>query len=141
MHTTSRQEYLGRIETLGQFCSAARAEETVRLVLACLKRGLGEDSARFAELLCAPARELWDEATDDGLDGDGEDCISVAQKAGNYPYRAAAERAFEVIFASLREGADEGQKAEMARLLPPRLVPVFEKSKGCALDGSAGDFL
>lgn len=138
---TSRQEYLRRIETLGQFCSAERAEETVRLVMACLKRGLADDSARFAELLSGPARQLWDEAAADGLDADGEDCISVAQKAGNYPYRAAAERAFEVIFASLREGADDEQKAEMAMLLPPLLVPVFEKSKSCALDGSAGDFL
>lgn len=113
----------------------------MRLVMACLKRGLADDSARFAELLSGPARQLWDEAAADGLDADGEDCISVAQKAGNYPYRAAAEKAFEVIFASLREGADDEQKAEMAMLLPPLLVPVFEKSKSCALDGSAGDFL
>ncbi|MGD2079589.1 MAG: hypothetical protein PVJ36_00475 [Nitrospirota bacterium] len=137
----SRQEYLTRIETLGQFCDAARAEQTVRLVFACLKRALGDGGARFGGLLSGPARELWDEAVGEGLGGDGEDCITVAQRAGNYPYRAAAEKAFEVIFASLREGADEEQQAEMASLLPQRLLPVFEKSKSCALDGSAGDFL
>jgi uncharacterized protein (DUF2267 family) len=141
MHMMSRQEYLNRIETLGQFCSTVRAEETVRLVFACLKRILGDDSNEFAELISGPAREFWDEVTEDGLNAEEEDCISVAQMAGNYPYRAAAEKAFEVIFASLREYSDEEQKAEMARLLPQSLLLLFEKSKSCALDGSAGDFL
>lgn len=137
----SRQEYLRRIEILGQFCNTGRAEETVHVVLACLKRGLGDNSKRFARLISGPAREFWDEATENDLNGEGEDCISIAQRAGNYPYRAAAEKAFEVIFASLRENSDEEQKAEMVKLLPPGLLHIFEKSKSCALDGSAGDFL
>ncbi|NOY65566.1 MAG: DUF2267 domain-containing protein [Nitrospirae bacterium] len=138
----SRKDYFDRVMVLGQYCYPERAEEAVLLVLSCLKHLLSEEAARgIKEMLPEPVRGLWEEAVfNNNYDEDEVDCITLAKRLGNYPYRAAAERAFEVVFASIRELTDE-QRREAIKTLPLTVQPLFERAKSCAIDGSAEDFL
>lgn len=126
---------------LGQYCYPERAEETIRLVFSCLKCVLPvEASRRILELLPEPVRSIWDSTTPERELADG-DCITLAKELGGYPYRAAAEKAFEVVFASIRENMDDVMIGEIMDLLLSPLKILFVRSKSCALDGSAEDFL
>lgn len=130
-----------RVTVLGQYCYPERAEETIRLVLSCLKSVLpAEAGRRITELLPEPVKSIWDDTISGGELTDG-DCVALAKGIGGYPYRAAAEKAFEVVFASIREIIDEVKIGEMMALLPAPLQTLFVRSKSCALDGSAEDFL
>lgn len=127
---------------LGQYCYPERAEKTAMTVFSSLKNALsGEDARKFFDLLPEPVSGLWRNASPEGMGDDGPDCIASAQRAGDYPYRAAAERAFEAVFASIREIVDDERKKWIHNMLPPSVRPLFERSKACALDGSAEDFL
>lgn len=139
----TREEYIKRVTILGRYCYPERGEETARIVFSCLKETLSGESLRaVSELLPGPVKGLWQEAPFDGrASGNAEDCISLAKERGKYPYRAAAERAFEVIFASLGESLGDDGKIRMADALPPPLRVLFERSRSCALDGAAEDFL
>ncbi|GAB4406671.1 MAG: hypothetical protein OHK0032_01740 [Thermodesulfovibrionales bacterium] len=126
---------------LGQYCSPQRGEDTALLVFSCLKRALSKESNQnIFELLQEPVKSLWENASLNGTSDDA-DCITLAKRMGNYPYRAAAEKAFEVIFASIREIMDDNANDKIISFLPPPLKVIFERSRSCALDGSAGDFL
>jgi len=85
-------------------------------------------------------RSIWDSTTPERELADG-DCITLAKELGGYPYRAAAEKAFEVVFASIRENMDDVMIGEIMDLLLSPLKILFVRSKSCALDGSAEDFL
>ena len=139
----SRKDYFGRVMVLGQYCYPERAEETVSLVLSCLKQMLPQEAVQgIREMLPEPVRGLWEEAVfNNNYDEDEKDCITLAKRLGNYPYRAAAERAFEVVFASIREITDEQRREAIKALLPQTVQPLFERAKSCAIDGSAEDFL
>ena len=137
----SKEAYLRRVTVLGQYCYPERAEETIRLVFSCLKCALpAEASWRILELLPEPAKGIW-ESTTPGRELTQGDCVALARELGGYPYRAAAEKAFEVIFASIREMMDEVKIGEIMDLLPSPLKMLVVRSKSCALDGSAEDFL
>ncbi len=137
----SKEAYLHRVTVLGQYCYPERAEETIRLVFSCVKCVLsGEAGRRILEFLPEPVRSVWDD-TIPGRELTDGDCITLAKKMGGYPYRAAAEKAFEVVFASIRELMDDVKVSEMMDLLPSSLKILFVRSKSCALDGSAEDFL
>ena len=126
---------------LGQYCYPERAEETILLVSLCLKCALpGEASRKILDLLPEPVRSIW-ESTTPGRELTNGDCVTLAKELGGYPYRAAAEKAFEVVFASIREIMDDVKIGELMDLLPPPLTILFVRSKSCALDGSAEDFL
>ncbi len=139
----SKEDYYKRVMILGQYCYPERAEETTSLVMASLKSVLPEGPVRdIRELLPEPLRGLWEDASLSGKVDEGEtDCITLAKNLGNYPYRAAAERAFEVILASIREAVDDKSVEKIREMLPLSVRPIFEKAKSCAVDGSAGDFL
>ncbi len=140
----SRKDYFDRVMVLGQYCYPQRAEETVWLVLSCLKQMLSEEAVQgIKEMLPEPVRGLWDEAPllNNNYAEDEKDCITLAKRLGNYPYRAAAERAFEVVFASIRELTDERSREAIKGLLPLTVQPLFERARSCAIDGSAEDFL
>lgn len=126
---------------LGQYCYPERAEETIRLVSSCLKCVLPmEASRRILDLLPEPVRSIW-ESTTPGRELTNGDCVTLAKELGGYPYRAAAEKAFEVVFASIREIMDDVKIGEIMDLLPSPLKILVVRSKSCALDGSAEDFL
>ena len=126
---------------LGQYCYPERAEETIRLVSSCLKcvLPLGA-SRRILDLLPEPVRSIW-ESTAPGRELTTGDCVTLAKELGGYPYRAAAEKAFEVVFASIREIMDDVKIGEIMDLLPSAMKILVVRSKSCALDGSAEDFL
>jgi hypothetical protein len=129
------------VTVLGQYCYPERAEETIRLVSSCLKSALPvEAGRRIHELLPDPVRSMWESATP-GRELTNGDCVTLAKELGGYPYRAAAEKAFEVVFASIREITDDVTIGEIMDLLPPPLKIIVVRSKSCALDGSAEDFL
>jgi len=137
----SREEYIKRVTVLGQYLSPERGRATALLVFSCLKGALSaEDAQGIYELLPEPVRYLWKEAPSSG-GSDNTDCITLAKKVGDYPYRAAAERAFEVIFASIGEIIDGDTKDRLIGRLPSQLKVIFERSRACVLDGSPGDFL
>lgn len=137
----TKEEYINRVTVLGRYCYPRRGEEAALVVFSCLKRVLSEEDIQYMSgLLPCPVRRLWEEAEFAGGPGE-EDCITLAMRLGNYPYRAAAEKAVEVIFASLREIVDAGGREKIKDLLPLSLQVVFERSRSCALDGSAEDFL
>ncbi len=137
----SQEDYLRRVTVLGQYCYPERAEETIRLVFSCLKCVLPvEASRRILEVLPEPVRRIWD-STIPGRELTHGDCVTLAKEMGGYPYRAAAEKAFEVVFASIREIIDDVRIREIMDLLPSPLKALFVRSKSCALDGSAEDFL
>ncbi len=137
----TREGYIKRIMVLGQYCSPQRGEETALLVFFCLKKVLSKESYQnIFELLPEPVKSFWENASLNGT-SDDVDCITLAKRMGNYPYRAAAEKAFEVIFASIREIIDDDKKMKLMDFLPSPLKVIFERSKSCAFDGSAGDFL
>lgn len=141
MAAISKENFLRRVTVLGQYCYPERAEETIRLVSSCLKCTLPvESSRRILDLLPEPMRSIWQSSTPlrEIIHGD---CVALAKEVGGYPYRAATEKAFEVVFASIREIVDEARMREIMDLLPPPLKALFERSKSCALDGSAQDFL
>lgn len=138
----TREEYVKRVTVLGHYCYPERAEETAHIVFSCLKKALSEESSQsILEFLPEPVNSLWKEATLNGKAFDDADCITLAKEMGNYPYRAAAENAFEVIFASIREIIEDDKKINLMDLLPLPLRLIFERSKSCSLDGSAEDFL
>lgn len=138
----SKEEYIKRVTVLGNYCYPDRAEETALIVFSCLKKNLSaEGNQRIQEFLPEPLNSLWKEARLDGKAFNDSDCISLAKEIGNYPYRSAAEKAFEVIFASIREIIEDDKKEKMMELLPLTLRIIFERSKSCALDGSAEEFL
>ncbi len=137
----SREEYIKRVTVLGQYLSPERGKATALLIFSCLKGTLSAEEAQsIYELLPEPVRYLWKEAPSNGRSGN-TDCVALAKKVGNYPYRAAAERAFEVVFASIGEIIDDNTKDKLIGRLPSQLKVIFERSRTCALDGSVGDFL
>ncbi|MCL5024569.1 MAG: DUF2267 domain-containing protein [Nitrospirae bacterium] len=137
----SKEAYLRRVTVLGQYCYPERAEETLRLVFSCLKGVLPvETGRRILEFLPEPVRSIWDDTIPGKQLTDG-DCVTLAKETGGYPYRAAAEKAFEVVFASIRELVDDVKVRGIMDLLPSPLEILFVRSKSCALDGSAEDFL
>lgn len=137
----SKEAYISRVAVLGQYCYDQRAEETLRQVFSCLKSALPAESGRkILELLPEPVRSIWDSVTPGKEIADG-DCVDLLKELGGYSYRAAAEKAFEVVFASIREIVGDVQIGEIMELLPPPLETLFVRSKSCALDGSAADFL
>ena len=137
----SKEEYLRRVTVLGQYCYPERAEENIRLVFSCLKCVLPvEASRRILEVLPEPVRSIWESTTLRREITHG-DSVTLAKEMGGYPYRAAAEKAFEVVFASIREIIDDVKIREIMDLLPSPLKIPFVRSKSCALDGSAEDFL
>ena len=137
----SKEAYLRRVTVLGQYCYPERAEETIRLVFSCVKCVLSvEAGRRILELLPEPVRSIWDSTIPKRELANG-DCITLAKEMGGYPYRAAAEKAFEVVFASMREIMDDVKIGEMMDVLPSPLKMLVIRSKSCALDGSAEDFL
>ena len=137
----SKEAYLRRVNVLGQYCYPERAEETIRLVCSCLKSALtAEAGRRILDLLPEPVRSIW-ESTVSATESSNVDCIALAKERGGYPYRAAAEKAFEVVFASIREMMDDAGIGEITDLLPPPLKMLVIRSTSCALDGSAEDFL
>lgn len=137
----SQEDYLRRVTVLGQYCYPERAEETIRLVFSCLKCVLPvEASRRILEVLPEPARSIWESTTLRREITHG-DSVTLAKEMGGYPYRAAAEKAFEVVFASIREIIDDVKIGEIMDLLPSALKILVVRSKSCALDGSAEDFL
>jgi hypothetical protein len=99
-----------------------------------------EASRRILDLLPEPVRSIW-ESTTPGRELTRSDCVTLAKELGGYPYRAAAEKAFEVVFASIREIMDDVKIGEIMDLLPSPLKILVVRSKSCALDGSAEDFL
>lgn len=137
----SRESYLTRVAVLGRYCYPERSEETALTVFSSLKCILPEGiNQSIFELLPEPVKTLWKDAPVNGISSDA-DCITIAKERGNYPYRAAAEKAFEVVFASIREILDDDKKNRFISLLPLHLRETFERSKSCILDGSAEDFL
>lgn len=137
----SKEAYLSRVTVLGQYCYPERAEETIRLVFSCVKRVLSvEAGGKIPEFLPEPVRSIWDD-TIPGRELPDGDCVTLVKEMGGYPYRAAAEKAIEVVFASIRELIDEAKVSELMDLLPEPLKVLFVHSKSCALDGSAADFL
>lgn len=138
---TAKEGYLQRVTVLGRYCYQERAEETLRIVLSCLKCALPVEADRkiFA-VLPEPVSSMWESTTSAGP-SPHDDCVAMAKELGGYPYRAAAEKAFEVIFASLREIMDEVKIGEMMEFLPSPLKILFVRSQSCALDRSAEDFL
>lgn len=137
----SKEDYLKRVTTLGCYCYHERAGETAAIVFASLKKTLSEEKMQdIIRLLPEPVKGLCMEADFKGP-LNGTDCITIAKEMGDYPYRAAAEKAFEVIFASIREIIDDDKKIKISNLLPLPLRQIFEGSKSCVLDGSPGDFL
>ena len=137
----SKEDYLRRVAVLGQYCYPERAEETIRLIFSCLKCVLPvEASRRILEVLPEPVRSIWESTTLRREITHG-DSVTLAKEMGGYPYRAAAEKAFEVVFASIREIIDDVNIGEIMDLLPSPLKALFVRSKSCALDGSAEDFL
>lgn len=137
----SREDYIKRVTVLGQYCYPKRGEETALTVFSCLKKVLPDESVQdILELLPEPVKGLWEDSPSNGIFRN-VDCITLAKELGNYPYRAAAEKAFEVVFASIREILDHDKKTNLINLLPLYLREIFECSKSCALDGSPEDFL
>lgn len=137
----SQEDYLRRVTVLGQYCYPERAEETIRLVFSCLKCVLPvEASRRILEVLPEPVRSIWESTTLRREITHG-DSVTLAKEMGGYPYRAAAEKAFEVVFASIREIIDDVKIGEIMDLLPSARKILVVRSKSCALDGSAEDFL
>lgn len=137
----TKERYIRRIMVLGQYCYPRRAEETALLVFSCLKKAISKKNHQeIFKLLPEPAKSFWENASFNGTSED-TDCIMMAKRIGNYPYRAAAEKAFEVIFASIREIMDDNANERIMGLLPPPLKVIFDRSRSCVLDGSAGDFL
>lgn len=141
MDALTLEDYLGRVAVLGRLAYSQRAREAAGVVFSCVKENLrDEDLSAVRTLLPEPVRELWDEAAQAASESRG-DCIARVQEAGGYPYRAAAERAVEVIFASLREVLGEAEKKAFRDRLPGRLRELFDRASTCSLDGSAEDFL
>ena len=137
----TNEDYIKRVTILGQYCYPERGEATVLIVFSCLKKTLAEESNLIVtDLLPEPVKSLWKGASINGRVND-KDCITLAIEIGNYPYRAAAERAFEIVFASIREIIDDKEKIKILELLPLYLKAIFERSRSCALDWSAEDFL
>jgi uncharacterized protein (DUF2267 family) len=128
---------------LGRYCFFERAEETAIIVFSCLKKVIPEKNIKhiFA-LLPEPVKSIWESAIFKGtVEKDMSDCITLAKEKGNYPYRAAAERAFEFIFASIREIVDDDKKRKIKELLPSSVQDIFERSRSCTFDSSAEEFL
>lgn len=137
----SREGYITRVAVLGRYCYPERGKETALIVFSSLKCVLPvEIIYNIFELLPEPVKTLWKDAPINGISSN-TDCITIAKEMGNYPYRAAAEKAFEVVFASIREILDNDKKNRFISLLPLYLKDYFERSKSCILDGSAEDFL
>ena len=137
----SKEAYLRRVTVLGQYCYPERAEETIRLVFSCLNCALPmEVGRRILDLLPEPVRSIW-ESTTPARELTSGDCVTLTKELGGYPYRAAAEKAFEVVFASIREIMDDVKIGELMDLLPSAMKILVVRSKSCALDGSAEDFL
>lgn len=139
----SREDYLQRVMILANYCYPERSEHTVRLVFSCIKSGLSEKDIReIRDLLPEPVNALWMESTlNEKFNDNFSDCITLAKERGHYPYRAAVERDFEVVMASIREMVDDDAERQIKELLPSPVQNIFEQSKSCALDGSAEDFL
>ncbi len=139
----SREDYFERVMVLGQYCYLERAKEVVYLVMSCLKEVIPEKAVQDLEkALPEPVRGLLKEALLNDNHGEDEiDCITLVKQRGNFPYRAAAERTFEVVFASIREITDEQSRERIKALLPPSVQTIFDRAKSCAIDGSAEDFL
>lgn len=138
-----RDAYFKRVMILGQYCYHDRAEDAVRLVFSCLKEEMPEDGVEeMLRLLPEPVRQIWDETDYNDISVEGiTNCVAMAKERGGFPYRAAAERAFEVVFASIGEVVDAGKKKRILEILPVPVRVVFERSRSCILDGSAEDFL
>jgi uncharacterized protein (DUF2267 family) len=139
----SREDYFDRVMVLGQYCYRERAVEAVSLVMSCLKEVIPEKAVQDLEkVLPEPVRGLLKESLlNDNHAEDEIDCITLVKQRGNFPYRAAAERTFEVVFASIREITDEQNRERVKALLPPSVQTIFDRAKSCAIDGSAEDFL
>lgn len=139
----SREDYFKRVMVLAQHCYPEHTERVVHLVFSSIKQILSEEKINeLQQLLPEAINDIWNEvAVSDIFDDRIADCITLAKEKGNYPYRTAVEREFEVVFAALREVVDDDKRKKIKELLPPPAQSIFDRSASCALDGSAADFL
>ncbi len=137
-------EYLKRVMVLGDYCYLESAKKTVLTVFGCIKVFLSErDIHRVNSILPEELQSLWQvsEIRREENNTSSEDCIGLLQRAGNYPYRAAAEKAIKVVFASLKEVLTADGLKEFVSLIPSSLREIFNSSGVCVFDSSAEEFL
>jgi len=134
---------LKRVMVLGGFCYPEYAEQVVLKFFGCLKKTLPRSKkTKLYNLLPDVLKELWERAERDRrFTSTSDDWIGAFQKAGEFPYRAAAERAIKVVFSSMKELMHAQQVKELIELMPTSLRELVKDSSACVYDSSAEEFL